>query len=101
MVSPNTVAISIPTCRDNRKLMIGLLDTGGHGQGSAMKGMHPVGIDVTGQIGGTANPAHGHDLVGLETQLRTSLLKALQYSKITTARTPVGVNGSLEILGLQ
>ena len=101
VVPTNAVSIAVSTRCNNGELVIRHLGTSGHGQGPAMKSVHPIGVDVPGKIGGTANSADGQDLMGQEPQLRTGFLKALQDSKVATARTPVRFHWSLKILRLQ
>src|SRR5438128_314899 len=59
-----------------------------------MKGVHPVGIDESRQVGGTTNSADDQNLVRLESQLEERCLQRGENGKITATRTPVGMNFS-------
>src|SRR5437016_7803285 len=57
-----------------------------------MKGVHPVGIDESRQVGRTTNSADDQNLVRLETQLEERCLQRRENGKIAAPRTPVGMN---------
>ena len=101
VVAPNTVAVSVPAGRNHGQFVIRLLHTGSHRQRAPVKGVHPVRVEVTREIGGTAYTADGDDLMGLDPEFRTGLLESAKNPKITAARTPVRIDFALIVLGLQ
>ena len=66
-----------------------------------MKGMHTIGVEVAGKIGGTAYSADNKYFMGLQTQLGAGPLEAAQNTKVTAARAPVRINLALEVPGRQ
>lgn len=66
-----------------------------------MKGMHAIGVEVAGKIGGTAYSADDKYLMGLQAQLGAGPLKAGQNTKVTAAGTPVRFDLALEVPGRQ
>ena len=66
-----------------------------------MKGMHAIGVEIAGKIGGTAYTADDKYLMGLEAQLGAGPLEAVQNTKVTATWAPVRINLALEVPGRQ
>ena len=66
-----------------------------------MKGMHAVGVEVAGKVGGTAYSANDQYFMGLQAQLGAGPLEAVQNTKVTAAWAPVRINLTLEVPGRQ
>ena len=92
MIATNAIAVAVAAGDKYGEVVVGQLGAGGHGQGAAMKSMHPVGIEITRQVGGTPDAADGQYLVRLQTQLRAGALQGVEDAEITASRAPVGID---------
>jgi hypothetical protein len=77
--------------------VIGKLETSGHRQGTAVQGMHSVGIHVAGEVGGTADAAYGDHVVGRYPQLDEGFLYGSEHAKIAASGTPIGIDFAFQI----
>ncbi len=62
-----------------------------------MQGVHAVGIDEPGKVGGAADAADGGNLVIGNLQLNQRLLHRRQHAEIATTRAPVGIDLALKV----
>src|SRR6266576_7125421 len=95
MIAANAVTVSVTARADHFEIVITQFRPGRHRKRAAMQGVHPVGIDESGQVRGTSNSAHDKDLVWLESQLEKRCLQRGENGKIPATRTPIRVNFSL------
>jgi hypothetical protein len=97
MISADAETVSVTTCYHYVQLVVCHLYTRGNGQRAAMKRVHAISIDEAGQVGGTADPADCHDVVGLDVHFGENFLKRRQNAEVAAARAPVGIDLSFEI----
>ena len=69
VIAADTVAVPIAAGNEHRQIVVRQLGAGGHGQGTPMKGVHPVGVEVARQVGRAPNTADCQYLMGLQTHL--------------------------------
>src|SRR5205085_7248375 len=93
---PETVAVS--TGDDHFQPVVPELRSARDRQRAAVQGVHAVGVDVAGQVGGAADSADGEDLMRLQAQLGDRRLQRVQDAEVSAARAPVGVGLALEVL---
>ena len=70
-------------------------------KGPAVEGVHPVGVEVAGQVGRAADAADGEYLVGQQAQLGAATLQGVQHAEIAATRAPVRVHLAFEVPGGQ
>ena len=92
MVAADAEAVAIAAGADDLQLVVAELDAGADGEGAAVQGVHAVGVDEAGQVGGTADAADGHHLVRLQAQFEQRGLQRGQHRKIPAAGAPIGVD---------
>src|SRR4030095_5189684 len=69
MVASNPVAVAIAASADDFQFVVAELDAGGHGEGSAMQGVHAVGVDIPRQVRGATDTADDTDLMRLQAEV--------------------------------
>jgi hypothetical protein len=100
MVPANSVTIAIAAGANDFQFVIAKFHTGRHGQGAAMKGVHSVSVDVTGQIRRTTDAADDAGLMRLQSQLEQRRLQGGEHGKIAATGTPVRMDATaVDFLG--
>ena len=77
--------------------MVSKLHTSGHGQSPAVQSVHAICIDVTREIGRTADAADGDDFMIRDLQLDEGFLNGREHAEIAAARAPVGIDFAFQI----
>ncbi len=75
VVTADPEAIAVAAGDRHREFVIGEFDARGDGQGAAVKGVHAVRTHVTRQVGGAADAADRHHVMGLNLQIHERLLE--------------------------
>src|SRR6266404_7653961 len=97
MVAADAETVTVAASHQHGEFMIGELQTRGHGEGTAVKGVHAVGIHVPGKIGGTPDAADGDHAMIRYAQFDESFLNGREHAEITASGTPVGIDSAFHI----
>ena len=74
VVAADPEAVAVAASHQYGQLVIGELHTGCYGQRPAVQSMHAIGIDVTGEVGRTADAADGDHVMVRDLQLDQGFL---------------------------
>ena len=97
VVAADAEAVAVAAGHQHGQIVIGELHSSGHRQRAAVQGVHAVGVDVAGKVGGTADTADGDHVVVRYLQLDQGLLDRGEHAKIAAAGTPVGIDFAFQI----
>src|SRR6185437_469188 len=97
VIAADAEAVSISPGYDHSQPVVSELHACGHSQGAAVERVHTVGIDVAGEVRGTADAADGNDIVQGNLQLYQSLLNGGEDAVIAAAGTPVRIGFAFRI----
>ena len=101
MVPADPEAVPVATRHQYREFMIGKLQTGGHRQGTAVQGVHAIGIHVPGEVGGTTDAADGDDVMVRYAQFDQGFLNGSEHAEIAASGTPVGIDFAFQVCHAQ
>ena len=88
-------AVAVAAGDEDGHGVVGHLDAGGDGERAAVQGVHAVGVDEAGEVGGAADAADGGDLVLGDLQLDEGFLDGGEDAEVAAAGTPVGIDAGL------
>ena len=94
MVAANSVTVAVATGANHFQLVVAQSDAGCNRQCAAMKRVHSVSVDVTGQIRRTADAADDAGLMRLLLQLEQRPLKRDEHGEIAAAGTPIRMDAA-------
>src|SRR6266404_777341 len=97
MVAADAETVTVAASHEHGEFMIGELQTGGHGEGTAVEGVHAVGIHVAGKIGGTSDAADGDDVVVRYAEFDEGFLYGSKHTEIAASGTPVRIDSAFHI----
>src|SRR5882724_12001149 len=97
MVAADSETVAVAAGHKHGEFMIGELQTSSHGEGTAVQGVHAVGIHVAGEVGGTSDAADGDDVVVRDAQFDEGFLYGRKHAEIAATGTPVGINSAFHV----
>src|SRR5438876_12296422 len=94
MVAANSVTVAVAAGANHFQVMVAKPDAGRNRERAAMERVHSVGVDVTGQIRGTADATDDADVMRLQLQFEQRRLKRGEHGEIAAAGTPIRMNAA-------
>ncbi len=90
-------AVAIAAGDEHGERVVGHLDAGGDGERAAVEGVHAVGFDEAGEVGGAADAGDGGDFVLGDLELDEGFLDGGEDAVVAAAGTPVGFDAAFEV----
>src|SRR5882762_5467592 len=97
MVPADPETVPVATRHQYREFMIGKLQTGSHRQGTAVQGVHAVGIHVPRKVGRTSDAAYRDDVMVRYAQFDQGFLNGSEHAEIAASGTPVGIDFAFHV----
>src|SRR5262249_42258422 len=98
MTNPDPVAVAVSSSHHHVEIVIAELDSLGYRDRAPVQTVDPIGMKEARQVRRASDSGNDHQVLGFDTQPSRGHLEGFQYTEVTTARTPVGINNALVFL---